>query len=90
MYYEILDPQRIQRLAQQGRKIEWPCSLRTHMRFRDLLTELVELELADQRDPEVQNRMAGLRDDIRHLPGYPSAYDIERDVIVPVTTTAMR
>lgn len=87
MSYEILDPQRIER--SQGRTIRWSCSLRTRMRFRELLSELVELE-SDPQTPEVANRMAGLRDDIRHLPGYPRRYDPDRDTIVPVTTSVQR
>jgi hypothetical protein len=69
--------------------IEWSVSLKTHMRFRDLLSELVELELEPQ-DPEVKTRMAILQDDIRHLPGYPRKYDPDRDTIVPVTTSMTR
>lgn len=83
----ILDPRRIQR--PQERRIEWQCSLSTRMRFRDLLNELVDLE-AEPWSMEVEARMEALRDDIRHLPGYPQNYDPDRTVIVPVTTTAMR
>jgi len=82
-----LDPQRIQR---PGRRIEWPCSLSTRMRFREMLTRLVECESLSQRDPEVQQEMEALREDLRALPGFPKRYDVERDWIVPITTTAMR
>ncbi len=82
----ILDPNRIYR----GRRIEWPVSRRTHFKFRELLEELVDLELKDKQDPYIQDRMATLRDDIRHLPGYPRKYDPNRDLIVPVVTTAQR
>lgn len=89
MKYEILDPSRIQRPDRRERRIEWPCSLKTRMRFRELLTRLVELEWETQT-PEVLAEMEALRDDIRSLPGYPRRYDHGRDVIVPVTTTAQR
>lgn len=78
------------RVRRRGRKIEWRVSRRVHSRFMELITELVELELAPQQDPEVQNRMATLRDDIRHLPGFPQRYNPDFDVIYPVTTTAQR
>lgn len=83
----ILDARRIRR---PGRRIEWRVSQRVHMRFRELLHELVELEYADQDDPEVQQRMEALREDIRALPGYPRRYHPDYDLIVPVTTTAQR
>jgi hypothetical protein len=85
MAYEILDPERIQP-ARATRKIEWPVSLKTRMRFRDLLYELVDLEMEPQT-PEVLERMASLREDISSLPGYPRNAHPERDLIVPVTTT---
>ena len=90
MAVPILDPHRIRRPGRPGRRIEWPVSRRTHMRFRELLHELVELESSDQFDPYERERMATLQDDIRHLPGYPVVYDCERDIIVPITTTAQR
>lgn len=83
----ILDPKRV---TTGGRRIEWPVSHRTRMRFRELLFELVDLEGADQTDREVQDRMAALRDAIRSLPGFPRAFDPERDTIIPVTTTVSR
>lgn len=83
----ILDPTRVKR---PGRRIEWPVSRAVHLRFREWLHELVALEYADQTDPEVVDRMAGLRDAIRRLPGYPRQYDVERDIIVPVVTTVQR
>ena len=87
MRYEILDPRRIRRA--EGRVIPWRCSLSVHMRFRDLLFELVDLE-NEPPTPEVQNRMAILQDEIRSLPDFPRNYDPERDEIEPVTTSAMR
>jgi len=86
----ILDPHRIRRPHRTGKRIEWSVSRRTHLRFRELLHELVELEDYDQTDPYVRERIATLQDDIRHLPGYPCSYDCERDVIVPTVTTAQR
>jgi len=85
--FAILDPNR---LVRRGRTIEWPVSRRIYLKFRDLLQELVDAESLDQSDPEVRNRMETLRDDIRHLPGYPRSYDPEHDLIVPVVTTASR
>jgi hypothetical protein len=61
-----------------------------YFRFQELLHELVDLEDADQQDSWVHDRMATLRDDIRHLPGYPQRYDPNRDVIDPVITTRQR
>ena len=87
MSVEILDPRRIQRPGE--RKIEWRCSLRVRMQFRALLHELVDLE-QEARDPEVAQAMEALREDIRALPGFPVGYDPERDLIVPVTTSAQR
>jgi hypothetical protein len=82
----ILDPQRIQR--RPGRQIRWECSLKTRMRFRSMLQELVDLE---QYPPsETREAMEALREDIRALPGFPVGYDPERDLIVPVTTSAQR
>ncbi|MFQ6030818.1 MAG: hypothetical protein ACE5Q6_25390 [Dehalococcoidia bacterium] len=75
------------RIRRQERRIEWPVSRRTHFKFQELLQELVYLETRDQTDPIVLDRMACLRDDIRHLPGYPRDYHPEWDVIVPVVTT---
>jgi hypothetical protein len=85
--YHVLDPQRIQR---HERRIEWPCSLRTRMKFRALLAELVDLEQESQRDPDVQAKMEALREDIRSLPGFPKRFDLDRDLIVPVTTSTQR
>lgn len=83
----ILDPSRVQR---RGKTIQWECSLKTRMRFRDFLHRLVDLEGYPPSDPEVQNEMEALREEIRALPGFPRRYDPDYDVIVPVTTTAMR
>jgi len=83
----ILDPSRVRR---PGRCIEWRVSWKVRQRFRELLHELVELEYANQRDSGVLQRMEGLRDAIRHLPGYPRRYNPERDTIVPITTTVSR
>ena len=82
----VYDPSRLAR----GRQIEWRVSRRTHLRFRELLLALVETELEDQTSYEVQNRAATLRDDIRHLPGYPQHYNPELDVIIPVVTTEQK
>ena len=71
-----------------GREIRWEVSLRTRMRFWDLLAELVDLEL-EPTSPELLERMEALRCDIRALPGYPRQYDPERDLIVPITTSEM-
>ena len=83
--FAILDPNRV---VKRGRTINWDVSRRTYLRFRELLEALVDAELEAQDLPEVQQRMATLRDDIRHLPGYPRGYDPEHDLIVPVVTTA--
>lgn len=88
MSYEILTPGRIQR-ANPGRRIEWHVSARTRMKFRDLLGELLELEQLPW-EPEVEERKRVIQDDIRALPGYPRQYHPDRDVIVPVTTSATR
>jgi len=88
MPIEILDPQRIQR-PHQGRKIEWHCSLRVRMKFRSLLQELVDLE-GEPQDAECHNRAEALRDEIRSLPRFPIGFDPERDVIIPVTSSAQR
>jgi len=82
----ILDPHRIQR---PGRRIEWRVSLNTHMKFRDLLGELVDLE-SYPRSHELERRMESLREEIRCLPGFPRDYHPEDDTIVPVTTSAQR
>lgn len=79
----ILDPKRIQAW---GRRIEWPVSLRVRMKFRALLEELVDLEQEPHSDAIFQ-RMEALREDIRALPGFPRKFDIERDLIVPITTS---
>lgn len=84
--WEILDPRRIR---QPGRRIEWPVSARTRMKFRDLLGELVALEQEPQ-EPEILARMEALREDIRALPGYPKRYDPDRDWICPVTNSVAR
>ena len=83
----VIDPQRIQR---RERQIPWPCSLRVRMKFRSLLAELVDLEQESPSDPDVQQHMESLREEIRALPGFPKRYDPERDVIVPRTTSAQR
>jgi len=83
----VIDPQRIQR---RERQIPWPCSLRVRMKFRSLLAELVDLEQESPSDPDVQQHMESLREEIRALPGFPKRYDPERDVIVPCTTSAQR
>ena len=71
------------------RRIEWRVSLRTQMKFYDLLGELVDLE-GYPRDAEIEARMEALRDDIRALPGYPRKYHPDRDLIVPVVTSEQR
>jgi len=71
------------------RRIEWRVSLRTQMKFYDLLAELVDLE-GYPYDPEIEARMEALRDDIRALPGYPRKYHPDRDLIVPVVTSEQR
>ena len=85
--WEILNPQRLTR--PQEKRIEWRVSLRTRMRFRDLLSELVDLE-QEVSSGEVSLRMEALREEIRALPGFPRRFDPERDTIVPVTTSAQR
>lgn len=85
--WDILDPRRIRRPGE--RHIQWRVSLRTKMRFTDLLHELVELEL-EPATWEREQRMEALRDEIRALPGYPRRYDPERDVIIPTTTSEVR
>jgi len=71
------------------REIRWEVSLRTRMRFRELLGELVDLEQEVPSD-EVSLRMEALREEIRSLPGFPRRFDPERDTIVPVTTSTQR
>ena len=88
MAWEVLTPERIQRKRRE-RQIPWPCSLRVRMRFRALLAELVDLE-TEPDSYEVRNAMEVLRDEIRSLPGFPRAFDPERDIIVPTTTSAQR
>jgi len=83
----VLDRSRLRRWR---RRIEWPVSRRVHLRFRELLHELVDLESGDQTDRELQQRMESLREDIRALPGFPVRYHPEKDLIVPITTTAQR
>jgi len=78
------------RLRRWRRRIEWPVSRRTHLRFRELLHELVALESEDQTSRDVLERMEALRDDIRRLPGYPMKYHPHRDLIIPTVTTAQR
>jgi hypothetical protein len=58
------------------------------MRFRSLLFELVDLE-QEPWSLEVANRQAALQDEIRSLPNFPTHYDPERDLIVPLTTSEM-
>lgn len=87
--YEILDPRRIQRRAQPGREIQWQVSLRVKAKFQALLHELVDLE-SEPASREREERAEALREDIRALPGFPRRYDVERDVIVPVTTSIQR
>lgn len=92
MRWQILDPEvlRRNRARREGeRRIEWPCSLRVRMQFRSLLHELVELETWPATE-EREIRMERLREEIRSLPGFPRRYDPERDLIVPVTTSAQR
>lgn len=86
---QIMDPRRLVRPRAHERRIAWRVDLKTRMKFRDLLMELVDLE-CDPPSYERERRMESLRDDIRSLPGYPRSYDPERDVIVPVTTSSMR
>ena len=73
-----------------GRKIEWRVSRKTHFRFQELLTRLLELELESQRSPEVRAETAAVQEEIRGLPGYPKRYHPENDLIVPVVTTEQR
>jgi len=73
----------------QEREIRWEVSLRVRMRFRELLSELVDLEQEVPSD-EVSLRMEALREEIRSLPGFPRRFDPERDTIVPVTTSTQR
>ena len=87
MRYEILDPRRIHK--PHGRTIPWRCSLTTHMRFRDLLFERVDLE-NEPPTPETQARMAMLEEEIRSLPDFPRDFHPDLDTIEPVTTSAMR
>lgn len=87
--YQVLDPSRIVRGNRPGRRIEWRVSLRTQMRFRSLLGELVDLE-GEPASPEREARAEALREDIRALPGFPVRYHPEDDLIVPVTTSAQR
>jgi hypothetical protein len=87
--WDVLDTRLIPRTGTE-RRIEWPCSLRTRMKFRALLAELVDLEQESQRDPDVQAKMEALREDIRSLPGFPKRFDLDRDLIVPVTTSTQR
>jgi len=82
----ILDPRRIVR---PGRSIEWRVSARIHMKFRDLLAELVDLE-SYPRTHELERRMESIREEIRSLPGFPRDYHPEDDTIEPVTTSSQR
>lgn len=86
----VLDRSRVTKAPGTGRTLEWRVSLQTYTRFRDLLDQLVGLEYQDQTDPAVRDKMESLREDIRHLPGYPREYDKHRDIIEPVITTASR
>jgi hypothetical protein len=56
------------------------------MRFRTLLYELVDLE-QESPSPEIAARQAALQDEIRSLPGFPTRFDPELDLIVPITTS---
>lgn len=85
-HWEIVDPERFRR---RERRIEWRVSLRTRMRFRSLLQELVDLETYPQT-PENLMRAESLREEIRALPGFPKRYNADRDVIVPVTSSVQR
>lgn len=87
--YQILDPRRIIRGQRRGRRIEWPVSSRTHLKFRALLEELVGLE-QEPEGPEREARAEALREDIRHLPGFPQRFHPVDDTIVPVVTSVQR
>lgn len=63
------------------RQVEWRVSQHTLDQFMDLVLQLDQL-LPDDPDREP------LLDDIRALPGYPHHTHPDRDVIVPVVTTA--
>lgn len=92
MRWQVLDAEELRRNRRRREgehRIEWPVSLRTRMRFRSLLHELVDLETWPQT-PELLLRMEALREEIRGLPGFPRRYDPERDLIVPVTTSMQR
>lgn len=88
--YEVLDPRRIlPRSGRRERRIEWPVSSRTHLKFRALLEELVGLE-TEPASPEREARAEGLREDIRALPGFPRRLDPDADLVVPVVTSTQR
>ena len=92
MRYQVLDTAELRRnrARREGeRRIEWRCSLRTRMAFRSLLQELVELESYPQT-LETEMRMERLREEIRGLPGFPKRYNVNLDLIVPVTTSVQR
>lgn len=92
MRYALLDTNELRRnrARREGeRRIEWRVSLRTRMRFRELLHERVDLESWPQT-PETLLRMQVLEEEIRGLPGFPRRFDSERDLIVPVTTSLQR
>ena len=92
MRFQVLDTaelRRNRRRREGHREIHWQVSLRTRMKFRTLLHELVDLETYPMTE-ETLLRMESLREEIRGLPGYPRRYDPERDTIVPVTTSAQR
>lgn len=92
MSWDVLDAaelRRNRRRREREREIVWHVSLRTRMKFRDLLHELVDLESYPATSESLM-RMENLRDEIRSLPGFPRRYDPDRDVIVPVTTSVQR
>ena len=92
MAWQVLDAadlRRHRRRLEGERRIEWRVSLRTRMKFRTLLSELIDLETWPA-SLEVETRKQLLQAEIRDLPGFPRRYDPERDLIVPVTTTEMR
>ncbi len=86
---DTADLRRNRRRREGHREIQWQVSLRTRMKFRELLHELVELETWPVTE-ELLVRMENLREEIRGLPGFPRRFDAERDTIVPVTTSMQR
>lgn len=74
-------------MARHLSQVPWPMSSKIHFQLRELLA-LIQQEQGRPPDELNISTLESLKDDIRHLPGYPRNYsDPDRYEIVPKVTT---